>query len=124
MSRKRKEKGPFLQAYSQNFGNVAKACEAANIARWTFYEWQRKDEAFAQTIKEIDASFIDLAEGKLREKVLAGEWVPLKYYLETHARDRGYTGERQQVSVDGGLKLDITKSVIHGGAQDDAQHGN
>ena len=43
----------LLAVLSMTKGNITQACERARISRDTYYDWRRKDHAFAKEIETI-----------------------------------------------------------------------
>jgi hypothetical protein len=82
------KKEVFLKTFKNNYGHIADACECANIDRKTYYRWMEKYPQFAQQVKEIEESFIDLAECQLRKNIKRGIQKAIEFTLTNRARDK------------------------------------
>ena len=70
-----------LAAYAE-LGIVARACEAAGIARCTWYDWVNSDPEFAQAVREAEEAAIDSLEQEARRRAKAGSDVLLMFCLK------------------------------------------
>jgi len=91
-SRKKK----WAEHYRKSF-NRAEACKATGVNRSTLWRWMKEDQAFSETVWEIEESILDVAESKLLELVRAGNLQAIKFLLRSKARDRGY-GDRLEIA--------------------------
>ena len=66
----------FLVAYAAS-GNILLSCEAANIARSTFYEWQEKDEDFSFKFHQAERDFADLVLAEFVQRAVHGYQKPV-----------------------------------------------
>jgi len=94
----------FILDYSNGF-NITKAAEVAGICRKTYYNWMESDDDFRGTIKDINESLIDNTENELVKLINKGYFPAIKYYLTTHAKDRGYSDDTINVSVAEPIKI-------------------
>lgn len=103
-----KKKG-FIEAYKKTFGNITKACEAAEISRGTYYFWMKEDKEFKGIIDttEPDELFLDIAENALVKKIQDGDITAIIFSLKTKGKKRGYI-ERQQFEHSGKVVLPIS----------------
>ena len=109
------KKTVFLDAYNSTLCDIGKSCLAAKINRSTYYYWYQKDEDFKTECENIDASFVDICESKLRDRIMKGEWIATKYYLENRAKGRWkHTEGVADVNLGGQLSVKITKEIIGG----------
>ena len=119
-----KKKEFMLQCLKQSMGIVSHACEKADTARATHYEWYNNDPDYAAAVDAIQESCIDFAESKLMELIngakheiatAKGEVLTVQdgpnptaciFYLKTKGKKRGYV-EKSELEV-GGNGINIT----------------
>ena len=107
-------KKTVLKLLEKSRGIISSACQSANIARSTFYNWCDNDPEFKIAVDEINESAIDFVESKLIEKIdgvtvqtfnSKGEPViyeqppsdtAIIFFLKTKGKKRGYV-ERSEV---------------------------
>lgn len=80
-----------------NYGVIQDACISSSIGRSTFYMWKNTYNEFYELVQEIEESFLDQAEGKIRSKIEEGDTACLIFYLKTKGRSRGYN---EKVEID------------------------
>jgi len=90
MMKKDKKIDVFLENYKNSMGNVSIACEKTGISRMTFYNWKESDKDFAQKVEEIDEASVDLAESKLKLRVMEGDLTAIIFTLKCKGKKRGY----------------------------------
>jgi len=118
-------KKTVLKMLEKTRGIVSSACESANIARSTFYDWCNNDADFKQAVDDINEAAIDFVESKLIEKIdgitvqtinSKGEAViyeqppsdtAIIFFLKTKGKKRGYV-ERSEVDNMGTISINIT----------------
>lgn len=118
-------KKTVLEMLAKTRGVVSTACESANIARSTFYDWCNNDPEFKQVVDDINEAAIDFVESKLIEKIdgitvqtynAKGEAViyeqppsdtAIIFFLKTRGKKRGYI-ERSEVDNMGTIAINIT----------------
>lgn len=59
------ERQQFISIFRSNATDVSRACKAFGIARKTFYEWLKNDEAFAAMVEEEREAMKDFGESQL-----------------------------------------------------------
>ena len=82
------KKQKFLSAFKLAKCNVSKACEAVDIDRKTFYNWQDKNPKFALAIKEIEDAMTDKIEVMLMTKAEQGRQRAMEFYLTNRKKDK------------------------------------
>lgn len=120
-------KKTVLEFLKKTRGIVSAACESANIARSTFYDWCNNDPEFRIAVDDINEGAIDFVESKLMEKIdgisvqtynqkgepTVYEQPPsdtaIIFFLKTKGKKRGYI-ERQEVDNMGIIAIQITDS--------------
>ena len=95
---KKANKNKLLLAMANSSGVVTKACELADLSRWTFYSYYNEDKEFKKEVDDIRESAIDVAETKLHEAINEGNLTAVIFYLKTKGKNRGYV-ERQESHV-------------------------
>ncbi|WP_205602463.1 helix-turn-helix domain-containing protein [Chelativorans alearense] len=70
--------------------------------RATLYRFLQRHPTLAQIANEIDEEIKDLAETKLIQAIRDGDMPTVRWYLETKAKDRGYTRRVENTGPDGG----------------------
>ena len=126
-------KKTVLKMLEKTRGIVSSACESANIARSTFYDWCNNDPDFKQAVDDINEAAIDFVESKLMEKINGitmldkvedGEGVTYKlppsdtaiiFFLKTKGKKRGYSEKTELDITTGGEPLDFRPQVITSG---------
>lgn len=86
----------LLVALRQHSGLITKACEAAKIARTTYYEWLKEDEEFKARVEAIDDFVLDKVENAAHELIETGNPQMIMFYLKCRGKRRGYT-EKQEI---------------------------
>ena len=106
------KKQKFLEAFKLTKCNVSKACEAVNISRWTFYDWQEKYTTFAKAVKEIEDGMTDKIEVMLMTKAEQGRQRAMEFYLTNRKKDKySNTVKNELTGADGSpLQFIIEKS--------------
>ncbi|MDD4188334.1 MAG: hypothetical protein PHX04_06270 [Bacilli bacterium] len=88
LNRIKKDKEMFLERYSASL-NISKAIEGI-CSRKTIYNWLENDTEFNEKFYEIKEGVIDNAESQLLNLINKGNFWAIKYYLTSHASNRGY----------------------------------
>lgn len=99
-------KKQMVEALNKSLGVIATACRAVGIDRKTHYEWLKKDEKYAEQVKELKEIALDFAESQLFKNIKEGKETSLIFYLKTQGRDRGYI-ERKEILMDEDSKLTL-----------------
>lgn len=89
------KKTTFINALQKTFGNISKACKAADISRQTIYNWMGDDESFKDAVENINEYIIDEVENHLFDQIKDGSTAATIFYLKTKAKHRGYV-EKQE----------------------------
>ena len=83
-------------------GLVYIAAAALGCAPNTIYNRAKAVAAIAETIDNQRGKFLDTAEVKLRQALLAGEPWAIQFVLRTLGKDRGYSERFEHTGRDGG----------------------
>lgn len=96
---KLEEKLKFAEVLKRTMGNISQACKILNVSRETYYEWKRKDPAFAHSC-EVDTKQVtdDFVMSEFFKLVKNGNAKAILFYMER--RIEGF-----------GNKLSITEKV-------------
>lgn len=119
----------MLTCLKNSMGIVSTACEKADIARKTHYEWYNNDPDYSAAVDAIQESCIDFAESKLMELIngakhevatAKGEVLQVQdgpnptaciFYLKTKGKKRGYV-EKSELDVQGsGINITIDSLI-------------
>ena len=119
----------MLTCLKNSMGIVSTACEKADIARKTHYDWYNNDSDYAAQVDAIQESCIDFAESKLMELIngakhevatAKGEVLQIQdgpnptaciFYLKTKGKKRGYV-EKSELDVQGsGINITIDSLI-------------
>ena len=102
------KKKVFLAHMEKTLGNISASCAETGIQRVTYYDWLKKDPAFAQKVNDIVESSIDFAESCLKQEMRNGNTTAIIFYLKTRGKDRGYV-ESKRIEASGDINLDLPK---------------
>lgn len=114
-------KKALLKALAESKGIVSTACESVGLSRITFYDYVKKDEAFKQSVEDINEASIDFVESKLFEKINGVQVLTMTqagpkiydqppsdtaiiFFLKTRAKKRGYV-EKTEVDLNGNVHV-------------------
>lgn len=95
-----KEKFPGILKESK--GLVSMACDKAGICRTAYYEWRKKDPAFAAACDEVQEYVGDLVEGTLFKLIKQENPTAVLFYCKTKLKNRGYVERVETTGKDGG----------------------
>lgn len=128
-NRSNNKKEIMLTCLKNSMGIVSTACEKADIARKTHYEWYNNDPDYSAAVDAIQESCIDFAESKLMELIngakhevatAKGEVLQIQdgpnptaciFYLKTKGKKRGYV-EKSELDVQGsGINITIDSLI-------------
>ena len=86
-------------------GFISQAAKKLGVTQQAISDRIRKSEQLQQARKEIDESYLDLAESKLVNKINKEDLGAICFYLKCKGKDRGYV-ERQEINVNAKHSLD------------------
>jgi hypothetical protein len=95
------KKTVVIEKMKKTLGNITASCEAAQIARTTYYDWYEKDAKFRAAIDAIAESCIDFAESSLMQQIKDGNPTSTIFYLKTKGKKRGYIETQELTGKDG-----------------------
>lgn len=99
--KKNAKKSVVIKKMRATLGNVTASCEAADIARTTYYDWYEKDPDFRAAIDAIAESCIDFAESSLMQQIKDGNPTSTIFFLKTKGKKRGYIETQELTGKDG-----------------------
>lgn len=68
----------FLEAFMQ-YGNLTMACKAADIKRWTIYDWRDTDEVFGKRYREAEEIVNDTIRQEIFRRAVEGVNKPMHF---------------------------------------------
>ena len=127
MAKSKKDKETYLKKYAELFGAKAQAAAACNISRFTVWDWEKNDPEFKKAMDAIDESFIEYVESKVKQKIDQGDDTWIWRWLKCHAPDKykdepKFQMQQNQLSMTGGLRLEIVRKTLVPENKDDAVH--
>lgn len=102
VDRMKLKKEKFPEVLRKCRGLVSHACDAAGIARGTYYNWRTSDADFAATCDAIEEETMDFVESKLYELVDEKHPAAVIFYCKTKGKKRGYVERNEITGKDGG----------------------
>jgi len=111
-----KKKSAIVESLANGTTRTA-ACEAAEISRWTYYDWLKKDKEFAARVDAALASQISVAEDSLFKQVLKGNttaiiFSPPTYSASSHGPSRGrYSGPPASIPASPSVRATARESL-------------
>ena len=96
-----------IEIYENKAGNISQTCKAANLSRRVFYQWKKEYADFAEAIKEVDDSLIDMAESSLLLQIKKGNMTGIIFFLTNKASDRWKhkSEQTQRIEFEGDLNV-------------------
>lgn len=110
-NRTRLKKEAFLELFPKEMGNVSKICEKVGIGRTTYYEWLKKDQAFAEEIENCEEGLIDYVESKMYKLIKEDNPTMIIFYLKTQGKKRGYIESAEHIHS-GGVILECSDEFL------------
>lgn len=86
----------FKEAVKDSRGVISKIAEKLSVSRKAVYDFIKKFPDLQQVIDDEKEVFIDEVESQLFDKAKIGESWAIKYFLEVHAKSRGYKSEAKE----------------------------
>lgn len=69
-ARTKMKKEKFLENFARLLGSIGNTCQSVGIHRDVYYQWMRKDAAFARKVREISSKEGEYGEDILKELVV------------------------------------------------------
>ena len=89
------QKEIFLKALEKSHGLIYTACMSSKVPRQNVYDWIKKDEDFAQSVKETREGFLDFTESKLYKNVKGGNVLAQMFVLKCLGKERGWVDKAE-----------------------------
>lgn len=93
----------MIEALRTNLMVVSAASDACNVSRESHYKWLRTNKKYKERVETTQMVMTSYVETKLLEKIRAGDFRAIRFYLETKGKDQGYD-KRTQVKVSGKIE--------------------
>lgn len=87
---KHPKKRAFLASYALT-GNVSKACQAAEISRFSHYEWLKNDPDYVEAVAKAAEDAADVLEEEARRRAFEGVDEPVFYQGDVCGTVRKYS---------------------------------
>ena len=106
-----KKKKIFLELFLTKTGNISELCKSVGINRTTYYNWLKRDEKFAENIKNEEEALIDFAESKLMIMINEKNPAAVIFFLKTKGKRRGYIESAEHIHS-GGMILEMSDKFL------------
>jgi len=101
----------FIKGFAVNLGHIGKACEAADINRATYYDWQNRDPKFVERLHEKIENINDNLEQIIVAKAHKGDNDLLKFWAKTKMRHRGFVESQEQTTNITAINITFEKAT-------------
>ena len=91
----------IIEAIQASNGLLTLAAKRAGVSYTTVWRYTQDFPSVKQAVIEAKEQMVDFAEGKLYEKIRAGDNTAIIFFLKTQAKHRGYI-ERAEIGGIGG----------------------
>jgi len=98
------------EALKNTGGFISQAARQLNISQSAVSQRIIKSRKLQQIKKEIEESYLDLAESKLITKIKNNENGAIFFYLKRKGKDRGYV-EAKEVAVTSEIKTEVNVNL-------------
>jgi len=106
-------KKPAVLSAFKNCANVTRACEIADIARATFYEWLKEDPEFKAAYEATREEAIQVLEDEAIKRATIGGSDTLLIFLLKAAKPQKYRDYvRQEISGPNGGAITTHKVIV------------
>lgn len=86
----RKAKEHFLETLRDKLGLMTLALRLCDLDQAIVDGWIKNDPDFAKRLNQCNEFALDYVEGKMYEKINAGDVHMIRFFLETRGKKRGY----------------------------------
>ena len=101
----------FLETYPRKACNVSLTCAAVSISRFTFYNWCKDNDEFAQACRDIEEGLVDRAESRLVECIDAHNVPAIIFFLCNKGKHRGWQNRHM---LEGGDPSKPVRVIVQG----------
>lgn len=116
-------KDEVAAAIRQHKGCLYLACRALKITHPTLAKYRLLWPELNEVIEEEKGALLDAAEVSMHAAILRGEAWAICFFLKTQGKHRGYI-ERQEHDHTGGVKLVLTREIVHARNSEGSQPPN
>lgn len=95
-------KKDFPKILAECLGIVGAACEKADIARSTYYEWRNEDPQFAKACDATEIVTHSMVRDKLLKKIMKDDTTAIIFYCKTKMKSEGFVERYETTGKDGG----------------------
>lgn len=92
----------MVEALIASKGLISLAARRLGCSRQTIYNRAKRVQKVQQAIDDAREELVDIAELKLRDKIMDGEAWAVSLVLRTLGRNRGYVERQEVTGADGG----------------------
>ena len=98
----------IIAAIKESSGLLTLAAKKAELDYSTVWRYAQEYPSVKQAVTEAKEKMLDFTEGKLYEKIKAGDNTAIIFYLKTQGKARGYVERQEVTGQDGGpVKTEI-----------------
>ena len=97
----------IIEALCECNGLLTLAARKAGVSYTTVKRYALEMPSVRQAVNDAKESMLDFAEGKLYQKIKAGDNTAIIFYLKTQGKGRGYI-ERQEFTGEGGKPIEVS----------------
>ena len=94
----------IIKALGETQGLLTMAARKAGVSYTTVKRYAAEFPSVKQAVQDAKESMLDFAEGKLYQKIKAGDNTAILFYLKTQGKSRGYI-ERQEITGSDGSAM-------------------
>ena len=107
LSKKREQTAQrIITALGECNGLLTLAARKAGVSYTTVKRYALEMPSVRQAVNDAKESMLDFTEGKLFQKIKAGDNIAILFYLKTQGKARGYI-ERQEFTGEGGKPIEV-----------------
>ena len=92
----------IIKALGETQGLLTMAARKAGVSYTTVKRYAAEFPSVKQAVQDAKESMLDFAEGKLYQKIKAGDNIAILFYLKTQGKSRGYI-EKQEIEHSGNI---------------------
>ena len=92
----------IIKALGETQGLLTMAARKAGVSYTTVKRYAAEFPSVKQAVQDAKESMLDFAEGKLYQKIKAGDNTAILFYLKTQGKSRGYI-EKQEIEHSGNI---------------------
>jgi len=105
MAKQRYSAEQVIEAIRKSRGLLSVVAQRLGCTRQTVENYVKRYPTVDRAVKEERQKVIDVAEGKLFEKLQSGESWAIQFILKTLGKERGYTERTEVTGAEGGAMV-------------------